>query len=169
MQATVVATLARLRTQCLLFRKSAEELSEGSDDDIAAISIALEIGSLYDDLAEGLAAFNSNFNSNLNSNASNIQNSNPGAAAAAAPSAPAADGRKRPRRDDAPSLTAAEAAAAQAAADRKRTAQAYCAALTAAGQFVERPLVEGDHYFRREAVAQVGSKYKASLFFSWWI
>lgn len=43
-----------------MFKKSAEQLSEGSEDDIAAISIALGVTSMYQDLQEGLAVYNAN-------------------------------------------------------------------------------------------------------------
>jgi hypothetical protein len=47
---SLLAVMQRLHTQCSIFKKSAEQLGEGDEEDIAALSLALEMSSMFEDL-----------------------------------------------------------------------------------------------------------------------
>lgn len=51
---TLLSLLQQLNTQCMVYRRSGEELGQGDEDDIARLSMALELSALYDDVSEAV-------------------------------------------------------------------------------------------------------------------
>ncbi|KAG1669885.1 hypothetical protein FOA52_002411 [Chlamydomonas sp. UWO 241] len=128
---SLFAVLQRLNTQCTVYKRSGQELGQGDDEDLGALSIALELSSLYEDISEAVGMWRSTVASA------------DAAAAGAGTSAAATPGRGR----GGGRLTA-EQKAQQAA----KAQSAYLGAMQPL-LFQEKPLIAG-HYFR----SQLGGK-----------
>jgi hypothetical protein len=56
---SLFAVLQRLNTQCTVYKRSGQELGQGDDEDLGALSIALELSSLYEDISEAVGMWRS--------------------------------------------------------------------------------------------------------------
>ena len=124
-----------------MYKRSAEVLSQGSDEDIGALGIALELGSLYEDLTQAVSNWLRNVGATAavtTGTACGTGSGDPAAAAIMAP--PMARGRATQQQ---------QRQQQQAEADRRQQREAEAEYVRAVRplQFTEVPILQG-HYFR---------------------